>query len=85
VKLAVTWRSPSRRELRRLDPPERRRVIAAVERFAETGEGDIRRLTDVSPPQNRLRVGPWRVRFTVDRQAGVLHVLHVLPRGKAYR
>jgi mRNA-degrading endonuclease RelE of RelBE toxin-antitoxin system len=85
VKLAVTWRSPARRELRRLDPPERSRVIAAVERFAETGEGDIRRLTDVSPPQNRLRVGPWRVRLTVDQQALVLHVLHVLPRGKAYR
>lgn len=55
MKLTVTWRSPARRELRRLDPPAQRRVIAAVERFAETGEGDIRRLTDVSPPQNRLR------------------------------
>jgi hypothetical protein len=36
VKLAVTWRSPTRRELRRLDPPEQRRLIAAVER----GKGD---------------------------------------------
>lgn len=85
MKLTVTWRSPARRELRRLDPPEQRRVIAAVERFAETGQGDILRLIDVRPPQHRLRVGPWRVRLTVDQQAMVLHVLHVLPRGKAYR
>jgi mRNA-degrading endonuclease RelE of RelBE toxin-antitoxin system len=38
----------------------------------------------VSPPQYRLRVGAWRVRVTVDREAKVLQVLHVLPRGKAY-
>jgi mRNA-degrading endonuclease RelE of RelBE toxin-antitoxin system len=42
-------------------------------------------LTDVTPPEYRLRVGAWRVRFRVDRQAGALIVLRVLPRGKAYR
>lgn len=85
MKLAVTWRSPARRELRRLDRPEQRRVIAAVERFAETGHGDVVRLTGMNPPQHRLRVGPWRVRLTVDPTGRVLHVLHVLPRDKAYR
>jgi mRNA-degrading endonuclease RelE of RelBE toxin-antitoxin system len=38
-----------------------------------------------APPEYRLRVGPWRVRFRVDRKAGALVVLRVLPRGKAYR
>jgi len=58
VKLAVTWRSPARRELRRLEPQVQRRVVAAIERFAETGHGDVVRLTDVRPPQYRLRTGP---------------------------
>jgi mRNA interferase RelE/StbE len=32
----------------------------------------------------RLRVGDWRVRFTRD-SAGLVNVLRVLPRGRAYR
>ena len=85
MSLRVVWRSPALRELRRLDPPDQRRVIDAVERFAQNGEGDVRRLVGISPPQHRLRLGGWRVRFTVDHEAHVLEVLHVLPRGKAYR
>jgi len=39
VKLAVTWCSRARRELRRLDPQIRHRIVAAIERFAETVHG----------------------------------------------
>jgi mRNA-degrading endonuclease RelE of RelBE toxin-antitoxin system len=85
VSLRIVWRSPARRELRRLDPPDQQRIIAAVERFSQTGEGDIQRLTAISPPQHRLRVGPWRVRLALNREAQALEILHVLPRGKAYR
>lgn len=85
MSLRLDWKTPALRGLRRLDPSNQRRVIAAVERYAATGYGDIVRLTDIEPPQYRLRVGEWRVRFTVDREAEVLNVLHVLPRGKAYR
>lgn len=62
-----------------------RRVIDAVEHFAKTGEGDVVRLVDVVPPEYRLRVGDWRVRFVPDHERHLLHVLRVLPRGKAYR
>lgn len=34
---------------------------------------------------DRLRVGDWRVRFARDDERPLLHVLRVLPRGKAYR
>lgn len=85
MNLRLVWRTRALRDLRRLGPPDQRRVVAAVERYAATGLGDIVRLTGVEPPQYRLRVGEWRVRFTVDREAEVLNVLHVLPRGKAYR
>ncbi|MFN8525031.1 MAG: hypothetical protein U0821_18200 [Chloroflexota bacterium] len=32
-----------------------------------------------------MRVGDWRVRFSVDDAARVVYVLRVLPRGRAYR
>ncbi|HEX2162935.1 MAG TPA: type II toxin-antitoxin system RelE/ParE family toxin, partial [Thermoanaerobaculia bacterium] len=68
-----------------LDPQVRRRIEAALVRFATTGHGDIARLTGVEPPQYRLRVGDWRVVFAVDRPAGSLYVAHVAHRSVAYR
>ena len=50
-----------------------------------TGEGDVVRLVDVEPPEYRLRVGDWRVRFAREDEHRLLHVLRVMPRGKAYR
>jgi hypothetical protein len=57
--------------------------VAALDRFATAEHGDVVRLTDVDPPEFRLRVGDWRVRFRRDNGEG-LYVLRVLPRGKAY-
>lgn len=85
MSLEIRWAPRAEREARRLDPPVRRRIVSALERFASTEHGDLVRLAGVNPPQYRLRVGDWRVRLTVDREAGSLYVLHVLPRGKAYR
>lgn len=85
MSLEIRWAAIAEREAGRFDPPVRRRVVAALERYAETGHGDVVFLTDVEPPQYRLRVGGWRVRFAVDRRARVLYVLSVQPRGKAYR
>ncbi len=79
------WQPPARRDLARLDPPDQERIIAAVEGFAETTQGDVVRLQGVRPPEWRLRVGPWRVRFRRDDRLQVLHVLRVLRRDKAYR
>jgi mRNA interferase RelE/StbE len=73
---------PARRDLRRLDPPVRRRIIDTLDRFvANPFGGDIRRLNTV---EWRLRVGDWRVRFAFDDQQRVIVVLRVLPRGRAY-
>lgn len=80
----VRWLPRAERDLKKLDRPAQVRVVEAVERFARTGEGDVVRLVDVAPPEFRLRVGEWRVRFSRDAEHR-LHVLRVLPRGKAYR
>lgn len=84
-ELDVRWTAGGEREARRLDPPTLRRVAAALDRFAETGHGDVQRLTGIQPPQHRLRVGDWRVRLVIEKRERVLYVLGVLPRGKAYR
>jgi hypothetical protein len=54
----VTWLPPSERRLAqfvRRQPQLARRIIAAVERYAATGYGDVRHLED--RPDYRLRVG----------------------------
>jgi mRNA-degrading endonuclease RelE of RelBE toxin-antitoxin system len=85
LSLEVRWLPRARRDLKHLDPPAQRRVIDAMDHLASTGEGDVVRLVGLSPPEYRLRVGDWRVRFVREDKERLLHVLRVLPRGKAYR
>jgi mRNA interferase RelE/StbE len=74
---------PARRDLRRLDPPIKRRIIDALDRFvANPRAGDIRKIA--GGEAWRLRVGDWRVRFDFDDDAQLIVVTRVLPRGRAY-
>jgi mRNA-degrading endonuclease RelE of RelBE toxin-antitoxin system len=69
--------------LKRLDRPAQGRVVDAMVQLARTGEGDVVRLVDIHPPEYRLTVGSFRVRFTRDGEHGVLHVLR--PTGSGSR
>lgn len=80
----IVWMPRALKDTRKLDPQIRERVVAAVERFASTGSGDVLQLEDVQPPEWRLRVGDWRVRFQKDPAGPFLLILRVLPRDKAY-
>lgn len=60
-----------------------RRVKLAVERFANTGLGDVKKLQGVDPPEYRLRVGDYRVRF--HQQGDTIRVRRVRNRREAYR
>ncbi|MGH2945339.1 MAG: type II toxin-antitoxin system RelE family toxin [Solirubrobacteraceae bacterium] len=75
----------ARRDLKRLDLPVRRKVIAALDGLvtSDPPEGDVRKLA--GSDEWRLRVGEWRVRFQRDPPQRMLYVLRVLPRGRAYR
>lgn len=81
----VRWTDRAEKDLRRLDPPQRDRVVAAVLDLAATGHGDVKRLQAVEPPTLRLRVGSWRIFFRVVHPDRLLLVLRVLPRGAADR
>ncbi len=71
------------KDLRRLDPPIRKRVFASLDRLlAEDRSLDVRRLT--GSEHFRLRVGDWRVIFDYDRKTDAVLVRRILPRGRAY-
>jgi mRNA interferase RelE/StbE len=63
MEIEVVFLSAAQRDLRRLDPQVAQRIAAAVQRYAETGGGNVRTLTG-DGGELRLRVGDWRVRFT---------------------
>lgn len=79
----VRWTHRALRTESRLDRPTRHRIAEAIKLFAETGQGDIKRLKDVKPELFRLRVGNWRVFFS-EEAGGLLLVRAIRPRGDAY-
>lgn len=79
----IRWTPRGQHDLRRLDHQIAERVRGAIRRFASSGRGDVTRLT--GSDELRLRVGDWRVRFELDQEAHTIIILHVLPRGRAYR
>jgi mRNA-degrading endonuclease RelE of RelBE toxin-antitoxin system len=85
LTLQVHWTDRALKDAARLDRRTRERIVTAVERLAESGRGDIRRLQGVREEIFRLRIGDWRLLFSEDREAGTLVVRRVLPRGSAYQ
>ena len=80
----IVWSGPARRDLRQLSPNDASPVLAALDRLAEAGYGDVRPLQG-QERRWRLRVGDVRVVFTYEDEGGVLRVVRALPRGRAYR
>jgi mRNA interferase RelE/StbE len=66
-----------------LDKGIARRVKQAVERFADTGAGNVKRLQSIDPPEYHLRVGDYRVRFHMEEET--VRILRVRNRREAYR
>jgi hypothetical protein len=52
-----------------LDKGLSRRVKQAIERFAATGAGDVRKLQGIEPPEFRLRVGDSRTEARFESSA----------------
>lgn len=80
----VEFAPRAKRDLRRIDPPIRQRVLDALDRLvADPPQGDVVKLT--GRDEWRLRVGDWRVRMRFDHAHRTVVVVRVLPRGRAYR
>lgn len=80
---SVEFERPAVKDLDRLDPQIRERVLTAIERLVADPRGaPLRRLT--GRPELRLRVGDWRVVLDLDLTARTILIQRVLPRGRAY-
>ena len=80
----IEWTEASLEDMAALDKGIARRVKQAVERFAETGAGNVKKLKGIDPPEYRLRVGDYRARFELDGET-IIRVLRVRNRREAYR
>jgi mRNA-degrading endonuclease RelE of RelBE toxin-antitoxin system len=79
----VEWTEAALEDMAALGKGIARRVKRSVERFAETGAGSVKKLQGIEPPEFRLRVGDYRVRFHVG--ADTVSILRVRHRREAYR
>ena len=61
-----------------------RRIREAVWQFAETNQGDVRKLSGRGE-EFRLRVGDWRAVFTPYKPEMLILVLRIGPRDNIYR
>jgi mRNA-degrading endonuclease RelE of RelBE toxin-antitoxin system len=66
-----------------MDRSDADRVIRALEGFAAAGLGDVKALKGALKGRYRLRVGKWRIFFSLD-QPGSIVVTDVDNRGQAY-
>jgi mRNA-degrading endonuclease RelE of RelBE toxin-antitoxin system len=64
MRRKIAWTDQAKADLRTIDQTTALRILHVVARYLATGEGDVKRLQDVEPPELRLRVGDYRVRFS---------------------
>lgn len=79
----VIWEAQAKAHLRAIDQATALRILHALARYLETGEGDVKRLRGIEPPEFRLRVGDYRVRF--HDLGDTLRITGVKHRREAYR
>ncbi|MDO8750998.1 MAG: type II toxin-antitoxin system RelE/ParE family toxin [Dehalococcoidia bacterium] len=82
MQVIITPRA--KKDLEGLDRNVASRVIQALQRYAETGHGNLKRLHSAGR-ELRLRVGDWRVIAMLDNSTDILYVLRVRNRREAYR
>ena len=76
------WEPAARADLRGMDREAAMRILIALTRYGDRGEGDVKQLTD-REGLYRLRVGKWRVFF--DRDTFDTARIHGIDnRGQAY-
>jgi len=51
----IAWRDQAKAQIRAIDQQTALRILRALAHFAATGEGDVKRLQDIEPPEFRLR------------------------------
>lgn len=79
----VVLSTEAQADIAALDRPVALRIAKAIHRFATSGAGNVQGLHGIHPPEFRLRVGDWRVRF--HDHGDWIEVLRVRNRRDAYK
>ena len=81
----IEWKESAKRELRKLPDQARRRILAAVDGLKEDPRPPgVKKLVGVEHSY-RIRVGDYRVIYSVFASALFLEVIRVADRKEAYR
>jgi mRNA-degrading endonuclease RelE of RelBE toxin-antitoxin system len=83
MRKRIEWTPQARADVRRIDRQTALSLLEDLADYVLNGHGDVERLTDVEPPELRLRLGDYRVRFY--DLGDTLQILRVLNRRDAYR
>ena len=85
AEYAITFARSARRELENMERPLARRILAKIEEFvAEPRPVGCRKLKG-SNNLWRLRVGDYRIVYTVDDSQGLVDIVAVRHRSQVYR
>jgi mRNA interferase RelE/StbE len=82
----VIYSRSASQSLRTLQPAKRQQIIEKVNQIAADPYGKHNNVTKLQGREGyRLRVGDWRILYTIENDQLVLRVVDVLPRGSAYK
>jgi mRNA interferase RelE/StbE len=78
-----SWPESARNELRAIERQTAIRILHALTEYGDSGAGDVRMLTGEWQGHFRLRVGDYRVIFTISKDE--ITIIRVRHRSEAYR
>lgn len=79
----IEWLDEAKADVRALDRPTAMRIFDGVLHFARTGSGDVNTLHGDMAGAFRLRLGDYRVLFTLED--GAMLIFGIRHRSEAYR
>jgi mRNA-degrading endonuclease RelE of RelBE toxin-antitoxin system len=79
----IAWTDQGRADVRAIDRETALDLLHGLARFLASDEGDVKRLQGIDPPEFRLRLGDYRVRF--HDLGDTIEILHVRHRKDVYR
>ena len=84
--LTIEWSVKAIRDMRRLAPQDRERIVARIEQYAGNPASLANQVTMLTGSRyRRLRVGDHRVIFNIERgQTPIMAILRVRHRSEAY-
>ena len=77
------WLESARAELRAIDRETAIRILHVLTEYSESGRGDIKALTGAFEGYFRIRIGDYRVIFSIE--ANSITVIRVRHRSEIYR